>query len=45
MAVDRLRAELAELTHNAQAVTMGSETEASLQSRLQLAQVHLQACS
>ena len=43
-AVDRLRAELTELTQDAQAVTMVSETEATLQGRLQLAQVHLQAC-
>ena len=42
--MDRLRAELTELTQNAQAVTMVSETEATLQGRLQLAQVHLQAC-
>ena len=43
--MDRLRAEVTKLTQNAQAATMMSETEAALQGRLQLAQVHLQACS
>lgn len=36
---------MTQLTQNAQAVTMVSEAEATLQGRLQLAQVHLQACS
>ena len=44
-AVDRLKAEVTKLTQSSQAVTMVSENEATLQGRLQLAQVHLPACS